>query len=180
MTLDTITNEVESIRAEAKREQDFYSHTLTQIDNDTTLSPAGKDAEKEQFRAASQSRLRALRQKEEAALDREISTLMHRIESPRSPGNTDIIAFRDAQDRADRIEDDDEATRLLERALRQGDSSLAHAIFRASMDSNYRQAIKTFIRHKPELATAIEDLQRLNGAKQNSFERTVAYGFLAR
>jgi hypothetical protein len=178
MTIDHITTEVESLRAEAQREHAFYTRTVNDIDNDPTLSPAGRDAQKQDFREATRARLADIRRKEEAILEREISNALSRIEAPTRPGNTDIIAYRDAQDRADRIDDPDEANRLLERSLRQGDDSLAHAIFRAAVDRGYQTVITTFTTAKPALATAVADLQTLEGAKKNSFERTVAYGLL--
>lgn len=180
MTLAAVESEVEGLRSSAKNAQDSYDRLVKQINNDHALSDAGKTEQRNAAFAETREYLRGLRAKEESLIDDEIVTLRVRIESRSGSGSTDIIAFRDAQDRADRLENADEALPLIERALRQRDTSLAAAVFRRAIDSGWRSVIDAYTAAHPEAADIIGELNYLTRAKEDSWQRTMTYAIFAR
>ncbi|MEV7875561.1 hypothetical protein [Microbacterium sp. NPDC089188] len=179
MGLNTLHETISSIRDAAGREHDGYSRATRDIDNDTSLSDAGKTDYKNAERTQAKERLRALRAKEEAAIDTEMRRLEARIEAAgRGVGANDIIAFRDAHDRADNLKDAEEAIPVLKRAFRNNDTSLAHAVFRRAIDAGWTTVINAFIAEKPELSDVVRDLHNLKEIKENSLGRTMTYGLL--
>jgi hypothetical protein len=175
MSLDYFEQEVETVRAEAERERDVYNRRASEIDRDPTLSDEGKT----QARAAAQDaiapRLKSLRAREDEIINRKINELELRIDSKSGNTSSDIIAFRDAQDRAERIDNPDDAQRILERAMRGGDTSLAHAVFRQAVNKNWGAVTRTFTQANPDLATTVTDLSRLYRFREDTFARNVQY-----
>lgn len=179
MSIQSLDREIEAIRAQAENARGNYEARIAEIDRDVTLSDEGRRLAREQVNASIGPRLKELRAKEDALINAEINSLELQLDS--KTGNTvnDIIAFRDAQDRAERIDDPNEAERILTRAMRQGDTSLAHAIFRRGLDSNWAMVVATFTAANPELETAARDLKQLYRFRDNTFARTIQYGLLA-
>lgn len=180
MSLDTLDTNVQALREKADSLSKRYQSTVREIDNDPNLSEAGKAAEREEFRVDIRSQLSALRTQEEQLIEQGISERMVRIESRSGASSTDIIAFRDAQDRADRIEKQADALPAIDRALRQKDTSLAHAIFRRGLEANWRQVTDRFTQDHPDLSDAVSELRTLVSRKENTFERTATYAWLVR
>lgn len=179
MSLASLERQIEDIRAQAEAARNSYQSRTGEIDRDPTLSEEGRRLAREQATSSIGPRLKELRAKEDALINAEINSLELQLDS--KTGNTvnDIIAFRDAQDRAERIDDPNEAERILTRAMRQGDTSLAHAIFRRGLDSGWPTVVATFTNEHPELETAARDLKQLYRFRENTFARTIQYGLLA-
>ena len=180
MSLDAFNTKVQALREKADNLSTYYQRTTREIDADPNLSDAGKTAERQAHRDEIKTQLAALRTQEEQLIDQSIAERMMRIESRSGATSSDIIAFRDAQDRADRIEKQDDALPLLDRALRQKDTSLAHAVFRRGLESNWRQVTDRFTQDHPDLSDAVRELRHLVARKENTFERTATYAWLAR
>ncbi|KQR88743.1 hypothetical protein [Microbacterium sp. Leaf179] len=180
MSLDILEAKVQALREKADTLSKSYQATVRNIDSDPNLSEAGKAGEREEVRVDIRSQLSALRAQEEQLIEQGISERMLRIESRSGASSTDIIAFRDAQDRADRIEKQADALPVIDRALRQKDTSLAHAIFRRGLEANWRQVTDRFTQDHPDLADAVSELRALVTRKENTFERTATYAWLVR
>lgn len=180
MSLESFETKVQSLRLKAENLTASYKSAVRSIDSDPNLSEAGRAAEREEMRATTRARLAELRADEEQLIEQNISERMVRIESRSGSTSTDIIAFRDAQDRADRVEKQADALPLIDRALRQKDTSLAHAIFRRGLESNWRQVTDRFTQDHPDLADAVRELRTLVTRKENTFDRTAAYAWLVR
>lgn len=175
MTVESVESQVENLRAAASRAQKHYNDLADQISADATLSDTGKSEKRREAFTRAKDELRGLLEREKQLIDDEIATLRVRIESRSGTGSTDIIAFRDAQDRADRLADADEALPMLERAIRQRDTSLASAVFRRAMDAGWPRVVDTYLAAHPQAADVIRDLNYMTQAKDNSFQRTLAY-----
>lgn len=180
MALDTLENEILTLRDRAKVLQRSHSNATREIESDTSLSDTGKEDAKKRSYDSHRASLRELRQREEQLINNKIQELQGRIDSTSGRTAADIIAFRDAQDRADRIAKPEQAQPMLERAIRQNDTSLAHAIFRRAIENGWRSVQDAFTAHRPELTDVVRDLNRLNALKENSFERTMQYAFILR
>ncbi|QRY40831.1 hypothetical protein JVX92_00615 [Microbacterium hominis] len=175
MTVESVEAEVESLRATASRAQQYYIDLAEQINADTTLSDTGKSEKRREAFAQQKEKLQGLLAREKQLIDDEIATLRVRIESRSGTGSSDIIAFRDAQDRADRLASADEALPMIDRAIRQRDTSLASAVFRRAMDAGWQSVVDRYLAAHPQAADVIRDLNYMTRARDNSFQRTLAY-----
>lgn len=180
MSLDNFKAKVDALRTQAENISKSYEADVRSIANDPNLSEAGRASQREEVRASVKPRLSALRAEEEKLIDQHISERQSKIESRSGVTSTDIIAFRDAQDRADRFEKQSDALPVLDRALRQGDTSLAHAIFRRGLEAGWRDVATRFTTEHPDLSDTVRELRWLTDLKANTFQRTIAYAFLSR
>lgn len=178
MSLDYITSQIEDLRNQAGRFATAYAAQIRDIDADPNLSEAGKSAARQEVRDQYKPRTSDLRAREERLIDQAIQERQSRVESRSGVTSTDIIAFRDAQDRADRIEKQADALPILDRALRQKDTSLAHAIFRRGLEANWRDVTARFTADNPDLVSTVSELRQLTEIKEATFNRTMAYALL--
>ena len=179
MTVEILSSQVDSIRAEAARTSASYTSQARSIDADTSLSAEGKAAAKVEVNAAAKEQLRALRQKENDAINMKVRDLEKQLDSKMGSTASDIIAFRDAQDRAERFEKPEDAVRALERAIRTDDTALAHAIFRRGIESGWRDVIATFGNEYPDKKPIVGDLAYLREAQTNTLGRGMNYMWIA-
>ena len=177
MSITIEDNKLDAVRAEAEAARSRYRNTTEEINKDPKLSEEGKRAEIDQWREATKITLAELREKELKIVDEAIEAREKRIDASMGSSSTDLIAFRDAQDRADRLESPAEAQRILERALRTNDTSLAGAVFRRSLDANWREPIETLTSVRPDLGEAVKDLALFTNFRNNSMGRAMAYTF---
>lgn len=175
MTLTLLEDKIERLRDDASNTQRRLAARMKEIDADTSLSESGKTGLRDHARREAKERLSSLRSQENSLIDDEITTLRVRIESRAGSSSSDIIAFRDAQDRADRLEKAADALPMLERAIRQRDTSLASAIFRRAIDSGWAAVVRVYTDAHPESADLAQDLNTLIHAKENSLARTMHY-----
>ena len=175
MSIAYVDGKLEEVRAEAKSAQDRYNSTVESINGDRSLSDEGKQVEIAQWKAATKEKVDACRAKELAIVNTAIADREKQIDAKMGNTASDIIAFRDAQDRAERIENGEDAQRILERALRNDDSSLAGAVFRRALEAGWKAPIDTLTRVKPEIAEAVNDLASFTKFRDNSWARTVFY-----
>ncbi|MFS0867450.1 hypothetical protein AB3M83_08970 [Microbacterium sp. 179-B 1A2 NHS] len=179
MGLESLEAEIASIRESATSVQRTYSQNVTSIQNDATLSDTGKSDQKADAYAHAKADLGALRQREEAVINAAINSRKAIIEAPTKPTASSIISYRDAQDRTDRIADADEAKALIERALRQDDLYLAHAIFDRATQERWHGVAQVFTHAKPEYADTVRELQTLIDTRDAGLERTMQYAIFA-
>jgi len=175
MSVAYVDGLIDEVRAEATRLQTHLMRELEAINRDTSLSEAGKAQQRDQTRAATKSQMQALNAKELHLVDEEIARLERQLDAKSGNTSSDLIAFRDAQDRADRIADWTEANRILERALRSDDKSLAHAVFRVAIEKRWRSTIELFTTANPALAEAANDLGIWKKFREPDFGRALAY-----
>lgn len=179
MSLEVLESEITSLRAKAEQIRGAYTADARNIDQDTSLSDIGKRDAKTEVKEFHKTQTSTLRAREEELINTKIRLLEQSIEASGNGVNTsDIIAFRDAHDRADRLENAQEALPALHRALRNQDTSLAHAIFRRAIEANWRSVTDAFTAEKPELKDVVRDLRDAHAFKENSFGRTMAYAIL--
>lgn len=180
MSLDTLNATVDSIREDAAATQKSYGQQVTEIQNDPHLSVEGRQAKLADVNAAAKDSLSALRSKESEAIDVKVRDIEKQIDAKAGWGAADIIAFRDAQDRAERLENADDALRVLERAIRTEDTVLAHAIFRRGIDAGYTNVITAFGDAYPDKKDIVGELAYLKEAQKNTFVRGMHYMWMNR
>jgi hypothetical protein len=180
MSTEYVEERIQGIRDRAKQQMKALDQSLRAIAADESLSDQGKTTQREQTRASYKAHLRTLRQEEEGLIDGTIKTLERELDAKTGNTSTDIIAFRDAQDRADRIANGTEAQRIMARALRTSDTVLAHAVFRRALEDGWREPIKQFLAEKPGAEDTVNDLERLRHLRDDSLSRTMIYAMTGR
>lgn len=81
------------------------------------------------------------------------------------PNGVDAISFRDAQDRADRLENVDQAKALLARAHRNGDVALERAVLGKGFEVGWVEVVDAYIECRPADTEAIDQLIGLNATE---------------
>ena len=175
MPLDILNSQVDSIRSEAASALDSHSRQIKAIETDVSLSAEGKTERKRAVNESAKESMRRLRQKENDAINMKVRDLERVLDSKVGNTASDIIAFRDAQDRAERFENADDAVKALERAIRTDDTVLAHAIFRRGIDSNWRSVLASFGNSYPDKKDLVGELAYLREAQTNTFGRGMHY-----
>jgi hypothetical protein len=175
MALGYLATEIAAVREKARSYQDGYNSSINQINADATLSDEGKRIALDEERDRAKATMRAFRDSEEALIAEALLIRNRTLDDQVGYSSSDLIAFRDAQDRAERLEGAEEALRVMERALRTSDRSLAHAIFRRSIDARWSAVQAAFLEVNPGLADIASDLQGLDNYNQQSFQRTAFY-----
>lgn len=167
MALDTLNRQIEALRQQATDQARSYRNERAAIENDRRLTLEGKEELLTPLSARTKATLESLGKQEDKLLKDRMESLQSSLVTKLGSTSTDIIAMRDAEDRADRLENGEEAARVLERAIRSGDRSLAHAILRRGLEAGWRDVVNQATTAFPEAADTLRDLteveQALNG-----------------
>jgi len=177
MSNSLLKEQILNVRKEADVLQNRHSAEAGRIAKDGNISDTYRAELTAKNAAAAKEALKVLRDKEKALIADRAKDLERILDSKVGHTATDIISFRDAQDRAEKIADADEAERVISRALRSGDDSLAYAVFRRSLDSRYANAVNLFAAEKPNAAEAAKDLIDVQDEMANGMERAMQYAF---
>lgn len=175
MTLDYLTSQIAGLRSEAAEVQNRAYRFEKEVDNDTSLSDEGKSERKTANYESFKAMLGTLRDKEIVAVRTRKDSIMQGLFGTTTSNPSDVIAYRDAQDRAQRLGDHTEALATLERATLSGDKSLATAILLKAVDSGWRSVINAYSESNPGTSEALSDLASIAAYEDKSFERTMAY-----
>ncbi|MBF4568774.1 hypothetical protein ITJ57_08315 [Plantibacter sp. VKM Ac-2880] len=172
-----LKEQILNVRKEADALQNRYSAEHGRISKDGNISDTYRSELLAQNTTAAKSALKVLLEKEKALVTDRAQDLERVLDSKVGHTASDIIAFRDAQDRAEKITDADEAERVISRALRNSDDSLAYAVFRQALDHRYTGAINLFAAEKPSAAEAAKDLMDVREEQESTMERAMHYAY---
>lgn len=169
-----VASKIKPLRDTAKQASKAHSAELREIQNDQQLSDQGRTERIAEVEATYKSQRRSAINNETEIIDTKISELERRLDGYVGYSSSDIIAYRDAQDRAEAVDSADRATTLMNRALRSNDRTLAHALFRVSVEKQYTEARQAFAKENPTVATLVNDVQKLRTLR-NQFGRGLNY-----
>lgn len=178
MGLEALDNKIEAIRAEAAQTHQNLQLNIANINGDRTLSQEGKDAQLKSVREHVTFQLKELRAKEDKLVTDKVEELSRRLAGSVGTDPSAVIAFRDAQDRAEALEDAEKAASMMARALQTGDKSLAAALMRRALDANWTGVFQQYAAANPGSADDANDLHTLRAFQTSlgkSFERTMIY-----
>ena len=174
--LHDIAAEIRTLRESAASQQRRTGAEVAAINGDTTLSSEGQRRALQTLNGSDTEAMKGLRQQEIDLLDGEAAKLETRLDGYIGYLSSDIIAFRDAQDRAETLESSERALTIMERALRTNDRTLAHAVYRRAIEAGWREVITPFDRANPEAAEMTKDLHTIRKLRaEGGFGRVVAY-----
>ncbi|MGK0715015.1 hypothetical protein ACR5KS_02960 [Leucobacter sp. W1153] len=165
---------IKQLRDSGSQASKAHSRDITEIQNDQQLSDQGRAERISELKAAHASQRRTSINAENEIIDNKIATLERRLDGFVGYSSSDIIAYRDAQDRAEAVKDEGRAAKLMDRALRSNDRTLAHALFRAAVDNNWVEAQRSFAKENSSIAAIVNDVQKLR-ALRNTFGRGLNY-----
>ena len=169
-----VATKIKGLRASAKHASTTYSSERREIENDPHLNDHGRTERLADLEAAAKSRRRTGIAEENEIIDNKIAELERRLDGYVGYSSSDIVAYRDAQDRAEAVTDKDRAAKLMDRALRSSDRTLAHALYRAAVENHWTEAQRAFARENPAVAGLAKDVQKLRDLR-NQFGRGLAY-----
>lgn len=176
MSLDQLNSQIGEIRDAAASIQKRWARTRDSITNDNTLTDIGKqqklDAEREQV-SARLSDLRAQERELIADKKQSLEKSLFGLGAAASTYTDKIMSYRDAQDRARRLELATEGAELLASALRSDDEILAAAVLGKALASEWRDVIAEYLKYKPRAAESLNDLMALHA--HNPMESLFAY-----
>ncbi|MEN0023234.1 MAG: hypothetical protein AAGC61_08120 [Microbacterium sp.] len=170
-----VATKIQELRNIAKQASNIHGRNLDAINHDDGLSDQGKKDRIADLEASRKvSRTEAIKQEKKVITDK-ITALERRLDGYVGYSSDNIMAFRDAQDRAEAIDDADRAATVMARALRTGDKTLAHALYRRAVDNRWAEARSAFAQDNPTVAALVNDVHLLQKLHDDSFNRAVAY-----
>ena len=170
-----VATQIKALRDEGKQASRNHSRQVDAITNDPGLSDIGRSERIAELEQARRAERRSLMVKEKEIVENKIAALERRLDGFVGYSETNIIAFRDAQDRADAIQNAAQAAKVMDRALRTNDRTLSHAVFRKASENGWTDAARAFAKENPTVAGLVHDVARLRNLRDESFNRTVAY-----
>jgi hypothetical protein len=176
MSLAQLESQIDDLRAQAERIQSRLARTSDQLNSDGNLSDVGRQAKLDAERDRVSAQLRDLRQRERELVEVKKQSLERRLFGLSSVASSDpnqIIAYRDAQDRAARITDGGTAQEVFMAAMRSEDKTLAAAVLAKALDNGWDSIVAEYVKQNP---AAREDLAEFAKIQQyNSFEAGLSY-----
>lgn len=178
MGLEYVDNKIEAVRADAAQAQRNYQLTTDGIKNDRSLSAEGQATNLAAARELTAKQLKELRAKEDKLVTDKVEELSRRLAGSVGTDPSAVIAFRDAQDRAEALDDAHRAATMMERAIQTGDKSLAAALMRRALEANWNGVFQQYAAANPGSADDAKDLQTLRDFQTDlgkSLERAMIY-----
>ncbi|MBA8847404.1 hypothetical protein [Microcella alkalica] len=171
MALTDIDKQLDALRNQAQKHRDNVWTLLNAVRANALLSVEGQDDQIRGDREKAIAAIKALRAQEEKIVDERILSLERRVFGEVS-SSSDVIAIRDAADRAEQLESDAEALRLFERAKVTRDEGLATAVVRRAVAMRFLGTLEAFEKSDPSKAEALRDLTALTAFRDTPFDLT--------
>lgn len=129
----------------------------------TQLSPEGRQRAIAKAYTRAQDKLDSIRQtqvKTTANARNDVEARLFGL--PKYSDPAAVIGYRDAQDRAGRIENVGEAQQMLRRAQISGDTQLARAILGRAFETGWGDVVDAYVEADPSIANDVDSLINLN------------------
>lgn len=170
MSLVYLESQIADIRKRAEQVRNQYERAVRDVNNDTSLSDSGKRERISELHNAAKEKMQNLRQSETKLVEdykQQLARELFGLSPATSSNPNEIIAYRDAQDRASRITSGDEAEQLLKTAELSDDKSLISAILARAFTEGWISIIDKYTADRPLAASKMRDLKQLQ--KYNTF-----------
>lgn len=179
MSLAQLKTQIDDLRAQAANIQKRWARTSDSLTNDDSLSDAGKREKRNDEHARVSAKLSALRKQEKELIATKKQSLEKRLFGLSSVTSSDpgqIIAYRDAQDRASRLTAAAEAEEVFAAAIRSDDKTLAAAVLGRALDAGWTGIVAEYVKQNSAAGDDLNDLAELQ--EYDSFGATLAYAFI--
>ena len=175
MSLDALDAQIDGYRTQAKNLLDNYNQTQADVAADPNLTDAGKLEALKPLHDEISTKVSALRAEEKSAITRKREALEKTLFGIQAGNSSDIVSYRDAQDRATRILDPREAQTAYTNALRSDDTMLAKAILAQALTYGWTSITNDYRTRNPSAATALNDLNRIAQYENDGFMSLLHY-----
>lgn len=178
MSFATLTAKIDALRQKAEAIRVRNADLAAGLNNDQNLSLQGRQAQAAESLTSARNEMTALQAEEDQLIAAEIKSLTQSLAGSASGTSSDVINFRDAQDRAARLADAREARDAMARALTLDDQVLAQAILHRSFQDLFNEPIELYLAQFPQKRQVAEDLYRVHKFAQDvsrNFHRQIAY-----
>jgi hypothetical protein len=176
MSLDQLESQIDELRAQAARLYSKGYSASNLLDTDPDLSDVGKQKARETQNEQASAKIRDLRKREKELIAAKKQSIEKRLFGLSSSDPSQIIAFRDAGDRAAKLTTLDEAREAYSRATLSGDSTLAAAILARALEARWNSIVAEYVNQNPSAREDLADLAKLE--EYDSFAATLAYATL--
>ncbi|WP_261165759.1 hypothetical protein [Microbacterium sp. Marseille-Q6965] len=163
MSLEHISAKIDQLREQANTEHRQFLDFKAGVESDTRYTSTAKSELIDEERTRLRTRMADLQEQELNVVRERIDALNKSLHRADGSSGADIIALRDAEERADRVENDNEAYRLLERAIHAGDRSLAYAVLRRAVGTGWTRVVDRAAESYPRAVEYINELNELHG-----------------
>lgn len=161
MSLDNIDKQIEAVRAKAHSVNDTLRANKQSFIADRSRSDEGKQEAIATANNQARQKLQELQQEEDAIVKKHMESLERIVIGSVGTDPSSVINYRDAQDRAERLTDPNDAARVMTRALRSGDKSLATAVAQVALANRWNDVYQGFAEANPNIAESASDLVTL-------------------
>jgi hypothetical protein len=175
MSLEQLKSQINDLQAQAAGIQKRMASTHDSITNDNTLSDIGKRAKLNTDQERARTQLTDLRKKETELVAAKKQSLEKLLFGLSSSDPNQIIAYRDAQDRAGRITNLDDAREMFSRATLSGDKTLAAALLGRALENEWNSIVDEYVKQNPAAGDALADLAEIQRYNSNSFMNGLSY-----
>ncbi|RAU98774.1 hypothetical protein DQP58_04795 [Mycobacterium colombiense] len=180
MSLAQLESQIDDLRKQAANIQSRWARTADLLDADNTLTDTGKRAKLDSEHAQVSAKLSDLRKKEKELITGKRQSLeksLFGLSSLTSSDPGQVIAYRDAQDRAARLTQADEAGEVFAAAIRSDDKTLAAAILGRALDAGWSGIVAEYIKQNPSAKEQLDDLAKIQD--YDSFGANLSYATLS-
>jgi len=175
MTFEYLKSEISDYRTEAKATQKQAENYRTAVQNDPKLSDEYKREEIQHAGKVFKEKLVNLKDREMVAIQSRKDTLVRDLFGYTTTDPSNIIAYRDAQDRAERLENQAAALTVLTRAQQSGDKSLASAVLLRAFDAGWDQVALAYGENNPGTIDKLHELNAVTAMAGSDFQRAMDY-----
>lgn len=179
MALDYINTKLTELRDQANTARGRSNELKEAIKADPRYSPEHKQQLINEEKDRLQETMVGLREQEAKLVEEKIDSINRTLSATSGTSSADLIAHRDAQERADRLEGEGEALRALERAINSDDKSLAYAVLRRGSEVGWPRVLERGAEKYPLALESFNDLAALHNFMNNTgaiLEREMTYG----
>ncbi|KWT62847.1 hypothetical protein ADL21_06280 [Streptomyces albus subsp. albus] len=146
----------------AQQIHDTYAAQLARIENNRTYSDHAKRVLAAKAYKQAQAQLEEIRQAEVTALTKQRASLQRRMFGRQGDADVQtVIARRDANDRAAKLESPRDATDALQRAEMEGDSLMAQAIATRAAQYGWNDVLTSYAADRPGFTEAVHEFNEL-------------------
>lgn len=163
--MKSIENEIHENRQKAASLLDNYRKQIDSISNDPMRSALAKNTEMAQLFKDGTATLKRLRENEMAIVSNRIISNSRDLFGYSNQG--DLDARRSADDRADALDNEQQALQAHIRATQNADSVLQKSIARKAYESGWKQVLSRHVEDRPEDQEKINELSALVAFESN-------------
>lgn len=167
MSLDDLDKKIEANRANALSISGAAQQRMKATRDDPRLTDMAKQENVAHIRSEAQKQLDELSARENQLVSDHARFLQRQIYGTAGTSPDAVISFRDAQERADRIDDPRDALTAMNRALLNQDAGMAQALLGRAIDQGWSDVSSAYAAENPARASYVADLQGLTNFQNN-------------